>query len=155
MKKPNISRPKRRRSKRPVLRGSEFFYDADLLYVFDGDSVKVHIDKGMGDIEENKMIRFARISAKEVDEDGGEAATVALINFIHEYGYVMHEGRYRILIGTKKGGKYGRYVAEVYLPVKIEALPEWAVPLCHKRGDYNLINLNDVMLDTKNAVLWD
>ena len=89
-----------------------FHYSAQVLSVYDGDTCRVDIDLGMGIWVRNEKLRLVRIDAPEVTGDS-KARGFAARDWLRE----RIDGR-EILIETikDKRGKYGRYLAEIWLP---------------------------------------
>jgi micrococcal nuclease len=89
-----------------------FHYNAQVQSVYDGDTCRVDIDLGLGAWIRNEKLRLVRINAPEIT--GGSAAAGAVSR---DYLRSRILGR-EIIIETIKDrqGKYGRYLAEVWLP---------------------------------------
>jgi len=114
-------------------------YRAHVVRVVDADTVDVLLDLGF-DISLKKRVRFARINAyetrlgKDTTQEEKEIGLEA-----KEYVKNLVEGKEIILQSQKgKGGKYGRYIAEIIYMV-----------------DDQRINLNDELVIKKYAVYQD
>jgi micrococcal nuclease len=96
-----------------ISKDSELFhYTAQVRSVYDGDTCRVDIDLGLGIWIRNERLRLARINAPEVTGEtkvSGIASRDALRALI--------DGQ-EVVIETIKDrqGKYGRYLAEIWLP---------------------------------------
>lgn len=88
-----------------------YLYRATVLSVYDGDSVRVDWDLGAGIIKTNEALRLARINAPEVRGDGKIRGKLAR-DWLRER--IVGKEIYIRTMRDKKG-KYGRYIAEVYL----------------------------------------
>jgi micrococcal nuclease len=88
-----------------------YHYTAQVLSVYDGDTCRVDIDLGLGIWIRNEKLRLARINAPELTGDTkaeGMASRDALRELI--------DGKDVIIETIKdKRGKYGRYLAEIWL----------------------------------------
>lgn len=109
-----------------------YHYNAHVLSVYDGDTIRVDIDLGMKTFIHNEKIRFNRINAPELKGKEREAGLKA-----RDYlrSLILDKD---ILLGTVKDrkGKYGRYLAEVWL----EENPD------------KFINVNDLLVKKGYAV---
>ena len=86
-------------------------YNADVIRVYDGDTITVNIDLGFGIWMKNQTIRLYGINTPEIR---GEEREQGLISA--EYLRTKILGK-RIILKTVKDkkGKYGRWLGEVYL----------------------------------------
>ena len=88
-----------------------YHYTAQVLSVYDGDTCRVDIDLGLGIWIRNEKLRLVRINAPEVTGDTkvlGLASRDALRELI--------DGKEIIIETIKdKRGKYGRYLAEIWV----------------------------------------
>jgi len=112
-----------------------FFYRANILSVYDGDTCRADIDLGLHTWIHNEPLRLMRINAPErrgaEKEQGIESG-----NFLRE----LINGKEVIIESYKdKSGKYGRYLVEIWLP--------------KEEGGY--INVNDFMVENGYAVYKD
>lgn len=82
-------------------------YKAKLVKVVDGDTLKLDIDLGFNLWHLNQNVRLADIDAPELRTKEGKEAKAYLKKMLMK-GQVLY-------ITTEKKGKYGRYVADVYL----------------------------------------
>ncbi len=89
-----------------------YHYNAQVRSVYDGDTCRVDIDLGLGIWIRDEKLRLARINAPEVTGDT-RALGIASRDALREY-----IGGKEIIIETIKDqrGKYGRYLAEIWLP---------------------------------------
>lgn len=111
-----------------------FEYRAKVLKIVDGDTIDVMIDLGMG-VHRKERLRFSRINAWETrgkDKIKGKLAKARVIELIP-----VGE---KILVKTEKDkrGKYGRYLAEIFILDELLAK-----------------NLNDLLLNEGHAVLYN
>ena len=88
-----------------------YIYDAEIVSVYDADTIRMDIDLGMNTWVHNEPIRVRGIDAPEVrgvERPEGLKAR----DFVRE---VLPPGS-KVLLETyrDKKGKYGRYVADVY-----------------------------------------
>ena len=89
-----------------------YHYTAHVLSVYDGDTCRVDIDLGLGIWIRNEKLRLARINAPEVTGD-----TKALGLTSRDALRALIDGKEIIIETIKdKRGKYGRYLAEIWLP---------------------------------------
>lgn len=89
----------------------QYVYKAFVTRVIDGDTIVVDIDLGLGVWKKDERIRLAGINAPEIR---GESRTQGFITTKILKTYVLEKN---IIIKTTKDdkGKYGRYIAEVYV----------------------------------------
>ena len=118
-----------------ITKDAELFnYTAHVLSVYDGDTCRVDIDLGLGIWVRNEKLRLMRINAPEMtgaDKDLGTASRDFLRNLI--------DGQEIIIETVKdKRGKYGRYLAEIWL---------------EKDGGW--INVNDALVAAGHAVFQE
>ena len=88
-----------------------YFYKAKVVRVYDGDTIRADIDLGLNLWVHNESLRLHRINAPEMrgpDKLAGKASR----DFLRE-----KIARKEILIETikDKKGKYGRFIAEIWL----------------------------------------
>jgi micrococcal nuclease len=108
-----------------------YTYKAFVTKVYDGDTITADIDLGFGILYKKVKLRLARINAPEVrgiERDKGILSRDYLRNLI------LHR---EVLIETKKDtkGKYGRYIAEIWL--------------------FNGVNINDFLVEQGLAIYKD
>jgi micrococcal nuclease len=118
-----------------ISKDSELYhYTARVQSVYDGDTCRVDIDLGLGTWILNEKLRLVRINAPEVT--GKEkAAGLASRDYLRD----LIDGKQIIIETVKdKRGKYGRYLAEVW----IERNGGWA-------------NVNDLLVNSGHAVYQD
>lgn len=111
-----------------------FHYKARVTAVYDGDTVTVDIDLGLKTAVRGEKLRLHRINAPEVRGAEKESGKVSR-DFLRER--ILGK---EILIETikDKKGKYGRYLAELWL---------------EENGSY--ININDELVATGHAEYKD
>jgi len=113
-----------------------YFYRADVVSVYDGDTCKVDLDLGFGIWKKKETLRLHRIDAPEMRGAELEAGRAS-----RDYlrGLILDK---RILVQTLRDeqGKYGRYLAELWL---LDPLTQ----------QWN--NVNDVLVAQGHAVLKD
>jgi len=88
-----------------------YWYKAYVTNVYDGDSITVDIDLGFGIIMKNKKIRLAEIDAPEIR---GKEKEQGIISKEWLKNKILNKN---ITINTTKDktGKYGRYLAYIYI----------------------------------------
>jgi len=108
-----------------------YYYKANVTSVYDGDTCTVDIDLGMKSWIRGEKLRLYRINAPELRGDEREAGLVSR-DFLRN----QIDGK-EIFISTSKDkkGKYGRYLAEIWL----------------KDDQGQWININDLMVQTGHA----
>jgi micrococcal nuclease len=104
-----------------------YFYNGVVKEVYDGDSMTVDIDLGLGIWARGVKLRLSRINTPELRGDSYDEGVVAR-DFVR--GLTLNKS---VLIKTIKDQKekYGRYLAEIYIDGK---------------------NLNDMLLEHGMAV---
>lgn len=105
------------------IQASLYHYAADVISVYDGDTITVDIDLGMNLWKKGENLRLWRINTPEVK---GESRTEGLK--VRDYVRSLVEGR-QVLLRTildKRGDdsteKYGRLLAEVLVPEIIDGV---------------------------------
>ena len=89
-------------------------YNAEVVRVYDGDSIRLDVDLGFGVFLKNESVRLADINAPEIrgeTQAEGYGSRDRLIAILSSANNVCR-------IKTKKGkerGKYGRIIAYVYV----------------------------------------
>ncbi len=116
------------------MKHTKYHYDANVISVYDGDTCTVDIDAGFNIWMRNEKLRLHRINAPEVrgaERPAGLLSRDYLRNLIDKK---------KILIQTLKDkkGKYGRYLAEIWLET-----------------DAGWINVNDKLVEDGHAVYKD
>lgn len=86
-----------------------------ILKIYDGDTITVDIDLGFG-ITKTDKLRLAMIDTPEVRGEEREEGLISR-DWLRERLYTAEENGSEIIIKTYKDkqGKYGRYIAEVYV----------------------------------------
>jgi micrococcal nuclease len=102
-----------------------YHYKAFISDAYDGDTVTADIDLGLKTIVKGEKLRLNRINTPEVRGEEKEAGKIS-----RDYLRGRIVGK-TVLIETfkDKKGKYGRYIAEIWLP---------------ENGDYT--NINDELV---------
>lgn len=108
-------------------------YRARVVSVYDGDTLRADVDLGFFTWIKSVQFRLARLDTPEVRGDERAEGLVAR-DRLREL--VLNQ---EVVIETEKKGKYGRYIAEVFL----------------ETDDGSLVNVNDVMLDEGLATPTD
>jgi micrococcal nuclease len=103
----------------------DYLYNAILVRIIDGDTIECDIDLGF-QITQRMPVRLAHINAPEHNTPEGKLATLYIA------GLLTHD---LVLKTYKPHDKYGRYLAEVYLP----------------DGTY----VNELMISSGNAVAYE
>lgn len=92
-------------------------YEAIVTSVYDGDTVTVDIDLGLGVWKRGERIRLARIDAPEIR--GAERPEGLLSrDFLRS---LILGNKVQIVTIQDKKGKYGRYIGDIYLLTQEEA----------------------------------
>lgn len=109
-----------------------YHYRAKVVSVYDGDTCTVDIDLGLGVWVRGEKLRLLRINAPEMRGDE-KIAGKASRDFLREQ--ILGK---TVFIQTQrdKRGKYGRYLAEIWLE--------------NAAGEWN--NINDALVDAGQAV---
>jgi len=107
-----------------------YHYRAEVISIYDGDTITVDVDEGFGD-STKEILRLARINAPEVRGEERNKGLEA-----RDWLRLAIPPGSQIFIHTDKDktGKYGRYIAEIYT-----------------LEDGNYINLNDELVLTGHA----
>lgn len=88
-----------------------YYYRGQVVSVYDGDTCRVDLDLGFGVWKKNETLRLHRINAPEmrgVEREAGQVSRDYLRGLI-----LNKEVMIQSLRDTK--GKYGRYLAEIWL----------------------------------------
>ncbi|WP_455202303.1 thermonuclease family protein [Kaarinaea lacus] len=104
-----------------------YYYRALVKYVYDGDTITADVDVGLHAWIHDEKIRLARINTPELRGDEREQGLISR-DFLR--GLIDSK---EVLLQTIKDekGKYGRYIAEVWLE---QSPDEW-------------ININDLLVE--------
>ena len=89
-------------------------YNAKVLRVYDGDTIRVDLDLGFGIWMQNQSIRFKGINTPELRGDSKEAGIVSRDRVIELLDGAGNE----CVIKTSKDkqtGKYGRILGEIWI----------------------------------------
>lgn len=100
-----------------------YIYRAFVTGVYDGDSITVDIDLGFGLISQENKLRLVGIDTPELR--GGTDASKKAAQDARDYVRSLILNK-EIIIKTEKDrtGKYGRYLATVYIPGEEQSLNE-------------------------------
>lgn len=87
----------------------------ELVKIYDGDTITVVIDLGFG-VFRKEVLRLASINTPELRGDEREVGLISRDWLINRLETAMDEG-IDIIIKTDKDakGKYGRYIAEIFI----------------------------------------
>ena len=110
-------------------------YRAIVVYVYDGDTITCNIDLGLNTWVHHEKLRLARINTPELKGSEREAGLRSR-DFLRES---IHEKEIMIHTAKDKKGKYGRYIAEVWL----------------ESPQNNWTNVNDLMVEKGFALYHD
>ncbi len=122
----------------------KYTYDAKVISVVDGDTIRCHADLGFGIICDTQNIRLARINAAEMKgPDAAKAAKAkqALTDLLLDKS---------VMIRTMKNHKdrYGRYICEVWIKQEDDVVKiveaQAANPV---RPEDTWLNVNDWLLE--------
>ena len=108
-------------------------YRAHVVSVYDGDTLRADVDLGFFTWIRNEQFRLARLDTPEIR---GDERAEGLIARDRLRELVLDRD---VVIETEKKGKYGRYIAEIFL----------------ESEDGSLVNVNDMMLDEGLAAPTD
>jgi micrococcal nuclease len=109
-----------------------YHYRAVVRTVYDGDTCTVDIDLGLGSWIHGEKLRLYRINAPEVR---GVERPAGLLS--RDFLRSKIQGKEVVLLTVKdKKGKYGRYLADIWL----------------NDDDGNWINVNDLLVQQGHAV---
>jgi micrococcal nuclease len=90
-------------------------FRARTLYVVDGDTIDLEFDVGFG-VSFRDRVRLARIDAWEKRGSEREQG-LAAEGFVRSLLHKDYTNAYPLLVSTAKDkGKYGRWIAEIWLP---------------------------------------
>jgi micrococcal nuclease len=88
-----------------------YTYKAKVIYVYDGDSVRMDIDLGFKVIMSNQMVRLMDIDAPELRGDEREYGLIT-----RDYLRGLIGGKEVLILSHKdKSGKYGRWLVDIFL----------------------------------------
>ncbi len=109
-----------------------YFYRAEVVSVYDGDTCRVNVDLGFNTKLMNEKIRLSKIDAPELRGESREAG-LASRDFLRE----LILGK-EIYLETEKDrkGKYGRYLGTIWVQ--------------NENGEY--INVNELLIEKGFAV---
>lgn len=99
-------------------------YRAHVVSVYDGDTLRADVDLGFFTWIRSEQFRLARINAPEVR---GPERDQGLITRDRLRELVLDQD---VIIETEKKGKFGRYIAEIFL-----------------ESDGELVNINDRLVE--------
>lgn len=110
------------------------FVNCKVVKVVDGDTLDVLIDLGFSIVIKQRL-RLSRVDTKELNSKTSSDRQLAVMakNYLED---ILH-GKVCVVV-TEKTEKYGRYLAEVYLP----------------NDDSTLFSVNDSLLDLGYAEVY-
>ena len=83
-----------------------YWYEATLIRVIDGDTVKLRVDTGFGNLHTDTF-RLSEINCPEINTDAGKIARDYTQAWFTRRGYAC-------LLKSVKEDKYGRYLASIH-----------------------------------------
>lgn len=98
-----------------------YTYKAFVTSVYDGDTITCDIDCGFGIVLKKQKIRLYGLNAPEVR---GESKELGIITRDKLRERILNKDIYLKTIKDKKG-KYGRYIATIY--IETENINDWLV----------------------------
>ena len=118
-----------------------YTYRAVVISAYDGDTITVDIDLGLGIWARGQKIRLARINTPELRGEEREKGLIAR-NYVRE----RLVGK-QIVLRTDKDrtGKYGRWVGEVLLPATEQIIPSHLDKIAAQNG-FEYVNFNDQLV---------
>ncbi len=131
---------------------SLYTYQAKVVGVYDGDTVKVDIDQGFSDWKHDQVLRLYGVNTPELKGDSKEEGT-KVRNFVRNWLGIRIPGRWGVprqeplevtLVTHKdKGGKYGRWLASIIVtPAAIGSTPNDRFP-----GMGDVFNVNRALIE--------
>jgi endonuclease YncB( thermonuclease family) len=121
---------------------SLFTYRARIESVVDGDTLRVEIDIGFGNVT-RQYLRLRGINTPEMDTSEGVAAKTAVERILKDVSFIFFT--------SSHADKYGRFLADVFIPGK-KFLREWAKGTAILNPANDLIFLNNELLYRHLAV---
>lgn len=112
-------------------------YHAVVASVYDGDTFRADVDLGFSAWLKNVQFRMLGINTPEI-RGGTEAEKLASYAARDRLRELMPDGA-AVLIESTKAGKYGRYLADVYLETE----------------DGGVLHVNQILIDEGHAVPYD
>ena len=121
----------------------KYTYDAKVISVIDGDTIRCHADLGFGIVCDTQNIRLARINAAEMkgpDASKAAQAKQALADLLLGKD---------VMIRTMKNHKdrYGRYICEVWMKEDESGKIVEAAAVAPINPEDKWININDWLLE--------
>ena len=116
-----------------------YTYEIEVTSIYDGDTLTGNIDLGFNIKKEKVKLRLARIDTPEIrtkdldEKERGYAARDWLRKAVQE---ALDNGK-KVLVETVEKGKYGRWIAELYVDGD-----DW----------YDRVCLNDRLVEEGHAV---
>lgn len=105
-------------------------YNAKLLRIVDGDTVDVMIDLGLY-CHKKERLRLADINAPERYQEGGKEATAYLTKLLMPCMLISDQEPQLLKIRTEKQGKFGRWIAWLYLGDEVYSINKKMVDAGH------------------------
>lgn len=110
-----------------------FYYRAHIVSVYDGDTCRADLDLGFGIWKKKETLRLNRINAPEVRGESREAGKQSR-DYLRQ---LILDQDVMVQTVLDKKGKYGRYLAEIWL---YDALTDqWR-------------NINDLLVENEQAI---
>lgn len=116
-----------------------FVYEARLVKIVDGDTIDINIDLGF------KIFHEIRIRLKDIEE---KIAGYVSKDAISE---ILEGKNQKLFIETEKTGKYGRYLATVWVPTEYISADMLDVAIVDMFNDEEWLNVNEYMVFHKFA----
>ena len=102
-----------------------YYYRAVVCYVYDGDTVRADIDLGFEFWARRKSLRLRGIDSPELR---GETRVAGLVARDYLRGLVHGKS---VMIRSYKAGKYGRWIADIYLDGEEDSVNEMMIHAGH------------------------
>jgi len=118
-----------------------FTYWADVEKIIDGDTLKVRFDLGFN-VEARDTLRLRGIDCPEMDTKEGQAAKAFVQSYIKE--------AQSLIVRSSRSEKYGRYLADVFIPQGGEPDPSTTLRVNPATDIY----LNNLLLEKGHAKRW-
>ncbi|SHI95322.1 micrococcal nuclease [Malonomonas rubra DSM 5091] len=110
-----------------------YYYRAKIVSVYDGDTCHADLDLGFGIWKKKETLRLSRINAPEIRGESKEAGRLS-----RDYlrGLILDK---EVMLQTLRDskGKYGRYIAEIWLQDSVD--DSWH-------------NVNDLLVEKGHAI---
>lgn len=110
-----------------------FYYRAHIVSVYDGDTCRADLDLGFGIWKKKETLRLNRINAPEVRGESREAGKRSR-DYLRQ---LILDQDVMVQTVLDKKGKYGRYLAEIWLYDTLT--DQWR-------------NINDLLVENEQAI---